>query len=53
MFLRHTTLNICMYIHKYMYINNERMRGKKKRERESERKEGRRERARQKERQST
>ena len=34
MLLRHTTLNICMYIHKYMYINNEREREKKRRERE-------------------
>ncbi len=29
----HTTLNICMYIHKYMYINKEKSR---ERERESE-----------------
>ena len=34
MFHRHTTLNICMYIHKYMYMNKER---KKEREEKVER----------------
>ncbi len=42
MLQRHTTLNICMYIHKYMYINKaksrERERESEKRAREKERK---------------
>ncbi len=37
MFLRHTALHICRYIHKYMYTHKER----KKREREREKSRGR------------
>jgi hypothetical protein len=44
MLLRHTTLNICMYIHKHMYINNEREKKRRERERASEKRAGEKER---------
>jgi hypothetical protein len=40
MLLRHTTLNICMYIHTYMYIKRDRREREKKIARERRAKRG-------------